>query len=284
MITKIPLNQRRIEPDLCMVLEQLADQIKVETNCILIGTIVSFNATEQTANISVNYKRVNLFDGTTTEYPMLIRCPVIILNGGTSYITFPIMAGDSCLVLFCDREIDTWFINGGVNAPQSARIHDLNDGIALVGIRNSLNSIANYPTDRIRLYHGGVIDIKDGDIFTVPLTDYSNISVIVGWDPLTFLTKKIFYKKLGKSVDVYFEILGTSNSAITTITLPYAVSSTQPNVDEIIESVDDGSEQAGEAEILAGLSLVTFYKTMGDPSWTTHGVKHVHGHIRYEAE
>jgi hypothetical protein len=121
----------------------------------MIGTIQSFDATNQTATIALNYKK--WISATVTspskieEYPLLVKCPVVILSGGINSFTVPITKGDSCLVLFCDREIDTWFTSGGTNAPQSARVHDLNDGIALVGIRNIGGAIKDYSMDGLRM-------------------------------------------------------------------------------------------------------------------------------------
>jgi hypothetical protein len=153
----IPNNKRKSEPDLCVLFDKLADEIKSSLSCVLIGTIQTFYPEDQTADIFLNYKRVSLYqEGSSgiTDYPILVKCPVVVLGGGVGYVSFPITSGDSCLVFFCDREIDTWFTNGGINAPQSARIHDLNDGIALVGIKNALNSLASYYSNGVRVKCG----------------------------------------------------------------------------------------------------------------------------------
>ena len=165
-----PQNKRKTEPDLCAVLDQVKDQVMSELNCVSIGTIVSFDSSDQTATIQLSYKKINLYDGSISDYQPLIKCPCIILNGGGGYLTFPITAGDSCLVLFCDREIDTWFTNGGTNPPQSARVHDLNDGIALVGIRNGLNSLKGYYQGGIQLTTPGKFIFNTGMLsFKMPL-------------------------------------------------------------------------------------------------------------------
>jgi hypothetical protein len=87
------------------------------------------------------------------EYPLLIKCPVFHLYGGSAYMTFPIVAGDNCILLFNDREIDNWFVAGGVQAPTALRAHDISDAIALVGIRNLQNSIVNYLTNGVRIQY-----------------------------------------------------------------------------------------------------------------------------------
>ena len=161
-------NRKIVEPDLCAILDSLKHDINTEMRCISIGTIQSFDSTNQTATIALNYKRwisaTSTTKSKTEDYPLLVKCPVFILNGGGAYITFPIAKGDSCLVLFCDREIDTWFTKGGTNAPQSARVHDLNDGIALVGIKNKGNFISSYYQGGVKLYSSGniiITSVKD---------------------------------------------------------------------------------------------------------------------------
>lgn len=147
-----------------------------DLNCILIGTIESFDSSLQTVSISINYKRKVGEEETKKEkeererrgeeeknifldYPLLTDCPVAIMSGGDSYLTFPIRAadpdndiqGDTCIVMFCDRDIDAWFDSGQILAPNSTRIHSLSDGIALVGIRSKLNLLETYNEVRASL-------------------------------------------------------------------------------------------------------------------------------------
>lgn len=67
-------------------------------------------------------------------------------------------------------------------------------------------------------------DIVDGDIATIPWTDYSNISTITGWS--SFTVKEIFYKKMGRFVVVQWRLNGTSNATAANFTLPYTVTDT----------------------------------------------------------
>ena len=78
-------------------------------------------------------RRVNN-QGHVADYPLLLDCPVVVLQGGGAYIDLPIAEGDYCLVLFNDRNIDTWWDTGNVVVPRNRRKHSLSDGIALVGI------------------------------------------------------------------------------------------------------------------------------------------------------
>ena len=85
---------------------------------------------------------------------MLADVPVISMRGGVSGLTMPISPGDQCIILFNDRSIDEWFTTGRNSALDSFRVHDITDGIAIVGISHSQNSLQNYDSQNPVLYHG----------------------------------------------------------------------------------------------------------------------------------
>lgn len=143
-------------PDLLTLLDQKSRMVKSEINCVQIGTVQSFDPTTQTASVSINLSRI--VDGSVKAYPVLAQVPVIILQGGLGALTFPIASGDPCLVFFCDRNIDSWVTTGLVSAPESERVHDLSDGIALVGIRSPLNLITSYLSNGVHAWHGASKD------------------------------------------------------------------------------------------------------------------------------
>ena len=149
-----------VPPDLNAWIRLMFQAFSSSFNCVSLATVNSFDAAKQTANLTINYVRVfknanpnlpnHAPDGQTSNvllpYPVLIQCPVFILQGGGAYLTMPIKAGDTGLVLFNDRELTTWLTTGQVVPPQNQRTHDLSDGIYFGGIRNLLNVIANYNT------------------------------------------------------------------------------------------------------------------------------------------
>ena len=156
-----PQKKQPEPPDLTAVLRELKRDIGISLNCCQIGIVESFDAARQLVSVRLALKQVVdiAADGTKTlkEHPVLLECPVVVLYGGSSYISFPIAPGDNCLVIFNDREIDQWLYNGAqqTQVPMTARIHDINDGFALIGIHSLQNSIANYLTNGIRLHRDG---------------------------------------------------------------------------------------------------------------------------------
>lgn len=148
----IPL-KKVFEPNLTDLLTLFKKDIMLSLNCHAIGTVQSVDFDNQTLNAVINYKKT-YFDNDKSvlvDYPALIDCPFISLCGGNGSLTFPIEAGDQCVILFNDRDIDNWFQGAGPGGPvASARLHSLSDGLALVG----LNTISPYDNTRVSLNNG----------------------------------------------------------------------------------------------------------------------------------
>lgn len=148
---------------LASLLELQSKGTSRQINCHQVGEIVSFDPATQTAEVQV--KMSFLLNGEIKEYPLLLDCPCVVLSGGSGRLTMPISPGDSCLVLFNDRDIDNWYSGGQTMPPRTDRLHDFSDAIALVGIRNRQNQITDYLNDGVELKHGNSsIKLKDGYI------------------------------------------------------------------------------------------------------------------------
>lgn len=142
------------QPDLSDVLEELKRTLLRDFNCIKLGNIDSYDASTQTATIKLTVKSLLNDEGgvkTYKEQPILLEVPVIVLSGGTSYLSFPTTQGDDCLVFFNDRDIENWYLTGGVSEPNTVRMHDLSDAFALVGIKNSQNLFTDIDSGKLKL-------------------------------------------------------------------------------------------------------------------------------------
>ena len=148
---------------LAALLELQNKDTKRQINCHQVGEIVSFDPATQTAEVKV--KMSFLLNGEIKEYPLLLDCPCIVLAGGQGSVTFPITAGDSCLVLFNDRDMDNWYSGGQTMPPRTERLHDFSDAIALVGLRNKQNQISGYFAQGTEIkYAGSTIKLENGKI------------------------------------------------------------------------------------------------------------------------
>lgn len=145
--------------------EAIMDTISTTMNCIKIGRIVSFDKTDQTASIQILHRQDKNYDLNLSEevdYPVLGKVPVVVLQGGSSHITFPINAGDQCLVLFCDYMIDNWWLSGDVSTSDFPRRHNLSDAIAIVGLNALPRAIQDY-SDYLHLQYNENSSIVIGD-------------------------------------------------------------------------------------------------------------------------
>lgn len=66
-------------------------------------------------------------------------------------MTFPVKAGDECLVVFADRCIDFWWQSGGIQEPVDDRMHDLSDAFCIVGPQSQARKISGINTSATQL-------------------------------------------------------------------------------------------------------------------------------------
>lgn len=156
MSESLPFTQSPAEPSLKDVLDQLRKSILLELCAHHVGTVQSFDAAKQTARVTINYKKTyfrldqstGLYSPQLVDYPVLVDSPVIFLGGGPSGLTFPVVQGDECVVLFNDRDLDNWFAGGSGKGTATTRLHSFADGLILVGVRSLGNVLTNFDTAR----------------------------------------------------------------------------------------------------------------------------------------
>lgn len=158
----------RTKADLREAMNLLTREIFASLACAQAGTIQSYDGEAQTAGVTINSKiTVGYQTGLTGQiqpvamaYPLFPDVPVIFLGGGGGALTFPVAAGDTCLLIFLDRDMSNWYVSGQTDlTPASNRLHSLSDAVALVGLRSSRNPLEDVSDDSAELYgpegHGG---------------------------------------------------------------------------------------------------------------------------------
>jgi Phage protein Gp138 N-terminal domain len=83
--------------------------------------------------------------------PVCPDVPVIFPRGGGYELTFPIAAGDECLLVFSSRCIDNWWDQGGVQSQRELRMHDLSDGFCIPGPWSQKTKVGNVSTKTAQL-------------------------------------------------------------------------------------------------------------------------------------
>lgn len=115
------------------------DSTLADTWTALPAKVVSFDASKQTVSALPSAKIRRGLPNGKRDYlalPLIPDVPVHFPSGGGYTLTFPIAPGDECLLVFASRSIDAWYAAGGQQEIRDARMHDLSDAFALVGIRS----------------------------------------------------------------------------------------------------------------------------------------------------
>ena len=154
-----PTYQQTNPATLLSVLGAHKREVNKDFNAVKIGVIQSFSPGDSThgpsATVKIAQQQITSVapDGTRTiqSYPLLATCPVYFPNGGGFTLTFPVAEGDECIILFNDRELDNWMINGPGQPPTTGRMHDLSDAIIIVGLRSNPRGLANISTNSTQL-------------------------------------------------------------------------------------------------------------------------------------
>ncbi|ENK7105493.1 TPA: hypothetical protein J5G23_003484 [Escherichia coli] len=140
--------------DLAETFKSERDTTKNQIRVALPGIVQSFDPDAVTAVVQPAIRSVetdNDGNRVTKNYPLLVDVPVIFPRGGGCTLTFPVKAGDECLVIFADRCIDFWWQNGGVQEPVDDRVHDLSDAFCIVGPQSQVQKISGISTSAVEL-------------------------------------------------------------------------------------------------------------------------------------
>jgi hypothetical protein len=175
--------------------------------CAVPGKVVSFNAEKQTCVVQIMIQeRVWLppktddpipLPGTTQNVPTwdtipaLQDVPILMPHAGGWSLTFPVVEGSECLLIFADNCIDGWWQSGELSVQYDRRRHDLSDAFALFGPWSQPRRLTNYSPASMQLRSDDgsvVIDLAPGKITaTAPeialvgnVTVTGNLSVTTG--------------------------------------------------------------------------------------------------------
>lgn len=158
------------KPDLQTAVGVANNKNALDLNCMRIGIVQEFYEEDLTVSVQITNKREDRLNNNGTQQCRdfaLVRAKVCYCN---PFITCPINVGDECILLFNDREIESWFVTGEVNPIAYPRMHDLTDAVAIFGIR-SLPQMIQLAKDCLNLMYIGSektnsIQIKETCIYT----------------------------------------------------------------------------------------------------------------------
>jgi len=122
------------------------------------GTVINFDSVTQLAVIRPNIRRYITIDDEriTVDMPEVVRVPLVMpyAHGAGFALTLPVRPGDQVLLAVCDRSIDNWVDNSGVQSPAQpvqSRSHHITDSLAIVGANPAPVALANYFSQGLEL-------------------------------------------------------------------------------------------------------------------------------------
>ena len=179
MLINSKFNQLANKPDLVQLLKSALNKNAYDLNVCRIGIVEEFYPENLTVKVKIAGKKTigtNKDGSQKTEDFAPIYAKVCYC---APFITFPIVQGMECILLFNDREIETWFINGGANPEKYPRMHELTDAVAIFGIR-SLPLMIQIMTDCLHLFYGqsGIYLKEEQTVISTPQTDITSANAV----------------------------------------------------------------------------------------------------------
>ncbi|MGE5001236.1 Gp138 family membrane-puncturing spike protein [Yersinia enterocolitica] len=130
--------------ELAETLRTLQSSVSSQLRVSMPGIVQSFDADSVTCDIQIGIKGES--GGESTNLSVLTNVPVVFPRGGGVTMTFPIKAGDECLLVFGDRCIDFWHQSGDIQETVDERQHDLSDAFAIIGPQSQAKKISGIST------------------------------------------------------------------------------------------------------------------------------------------
>lgn len=172
------------EANLSEISQLLKDSVMSNLNCHNIGRIIEFDSATQTCTVEL--MQIKQFNDQAFIPAPITQVPLIIYGSDNSYITLPNPVGSVCLLLFLDRNIDNFLETGEQYMPETSRMHDFTDAVALTTFKTLANPIENYDDNAITMYYKTIINdvlyeavIKNaGNAINLKMTNGDNYSQI----------------------------------------------------------------------------------------------------------
>lgn len=134
-------------PTLKQTINETIGDIVVNMHTALPAKITKVSAGK--VNLQPLLKR-KLVTGALIDLPVITNVPVMFQRSGRFVFSFPLAVGDTGLVVFAERSMDNWLVQGGTADPADPRKFDLSDGIFFPGLY-PFNNPPEYNADKMIL-------------------------------------------------------------------------------------------------------------------------------------
>ena len=178
-------NQFASQPTLLSVIRAFQEETFAKLNCMRIGIIEEvLSINEVRCSITNKQLMRTNDDGSSVwqEYPPIFARVFYLGSGGTG-VAFPLTVGEPCLLLFNDREFDSYFKTGEVSPLVDDRMHSLSDAICIPLYQPTYADVFDVIADNIELSAGESITLQAETININASTININGELIVNGQP-----------------------------------------------------------------------------------------------------
>lgn len=150
----MPIPSHDLSGDLSQALKAMGEQLSSTLRVAVPAIIQSFDPETVTCTVqpAVNGSVPDEAGAESTEgLTLLVDLPVVFPRGGGVTLTFPVKAGDECLVIFSDRCIDFWYQSGGTGDAVDERQHDTSDAFVIIGPQSQVKKISGISTNSAQM-------------------------------------------------------------------------------------------------------------------------------------
>jgi hypothetical protein len=129
--------------ELTALLEQRERNLQLGLRVAMPANVIAYDPIQQRASVQLGLLPVKYIGGDeVVQAPVLIPgVPVAWPGGSLGYVTTPLLPNDSGVVVFFDRAVAQWLLQGIPTDPVNGRTHNLGDAVFFPGARNTTNPI-----------------------------------------------------------------------------------------------------------------------------------------------
>jgi hypothetical protein len=158
-------------PTLTEAVRQAIESALNGVHVCLPGVVQRYDKSTAKAEVKPVLSKAYL-DETTEDMPVIANVPVVWMRTVNAVIHLPLAKGDTVLLVFSERSMDSWLSDGKVGAPPDRRKFDLSDAIAIPGLFPFSASNPATDGDAVEVIHGNAsikitesqVDINNGNL------------------------------------------------------------------------------------------------------------------------
>lgn len=171
--------------------EGLEDRLR-DLHTALPAEVLEYDSASQTITARPTVRQAVLDDDgryVEEDIPEIYDVPVMFPRTAAGYITFPIVPGDTVLLVFCERSIGQWRYTGTTCSAGDQSPHPMSAAVAIPGLYGTADKLASVSTQHVVI---GVVGTPTKLLLGSPsATDYVALASKVDaeiariWDLLT---------------------------------------------------------------------------------------------------